>query len=334
MERETGSTVVRTRLGADGAEIAPTDVRVSERNSDTFAGPVLWIGDRYATAWQDRGNDDFEIYFGLFAPNGDKITPDTRLSFGADFSLYPDVAWTGQEHVVVWQDRRAGFFEIWGQRLDRDGQPIGGEVPIASAPPNEAEEPVLRATTLGTGMVFGLGTPADRRIAFTVLEPDLSRRFEPVLLTDGTSQARFQTLAANLDEYVVMWSDASAERTGIWGAVLDQQGALLVPPRRVIDPGPGNFARNPTVRALGDRVIVVYSDTRDADDFELWAKLLDARLEPLEEERRITFAPGASTNPGAAFGPDGNLGVLFRDDRLGEQHVWFTRLGCAVSQLP
>lgn len=333
-QSDQGKEVVRSRLAPDGAEIDPSDARVSEVNSDSFAGPILWIGDRYVTAWNDRRGGDFEIFVAQLAPNGDKITPDIRLSFASAFSLYPDVAWTGQELVVAWQDERAGFFEIWAQRLDRDGQLIGGEMPVASSALNPAELPVLAATTLGTGLVYGLGPPDDRRIAFTVLEPDLSRRFEPLLLTDGTTQARFQTVAANLDTYVVAWADESEERRGLWATVIDQQGAQLVPPRVIVDPGPGNHARYPTVRALGDRVLVVYSDDRDADGYELWAKLLDSGLEPLEDERRITDAPGESVYPRAAFGPDGNLGVLFRDDRVGEQHVWFTRLGCAVSQLP
>jgi hypothetical protein len=53
-------------------------------------------------------------------------------------------------------------------------------------------------------------------------------------------------------------------------------------------------------------------------------------LDPLSQERRITFAKRDSIYPMAEFGPDGNVGILFRDDRDGEQHVWFTRLGCIV----
>lgn len=327
-----GQQVVRSRLSPDGQELDPADTNVSEANSDSFSGPILWVGDRYGAAWNDRRNADYEVYFALFAPNGDKITPDTRLSNASGFSLYPDLAWTGQEFVVLWQDERSGIFELYAQRLDIEGQLVGGETLVATADFNQAEAPVLAATSLGIGVAYGLGTAEDRRIAFKVLERDLTPRFEPVLLTDGTTQARYQAIAANGSEYVIVWSDSSEGTQGIWGAIVDQDGAVRVAPRRMVDPGPGRHTRNPTVRALGDRVLVVYADDRDADAFELWAKLLDADLEPLEEERRITDAPADTVVPRTAFGPDGNLGVLFRDDRIGEQHVWFTRLGCAVAQ--
>ena len=48
-------------------------------------------------------------------------------------------------------------------------------------------------------------------------------------------------------------------------------------------------------------------------------------------ERRLTTAAFDSIYPIPAFGPKGDVGVLFRDDRLnGTQHVFFTRLGCVA----
>jgi hypothetical protein len=52
-------------------------------------------------------------------------------------------------------------------------------------------------------------------------------------------------------------------------------------------------------------------------------------LTPLEDETRITHAPLDSIFPTAVFGPKGDFGVLFRDDRLGGvQNVFFTSLTC------
>ena len=52
-------------------------------------------------------------------------------------------------------------------------------------------------------------------------------------------------------------------------------------------------------------------------------------LDPLGAEVRIPNAPRDSVFPGAAFGPGGDLGVLFRDDReSGKQNIYFSRLGC------
>src|SRR5690606_6760770 len=104
---------------------------------------------------------------------------------------------------------------------------------------------------------------------------------DALVLTDVTTQARFTTIAANREDYIVVWSDESPGRVGIWAAVLGAGAEVRVAPRRIVDPGVGQRARYPQIRALGDRLLLVYADTRQADDYELWAQLFDASLQPL-----------------------------------------------------
>jgi hypothetical protein len=52
------------------------------------------------------------------------------------------------------------------------------------------------------------------------------------------------------------------------------------------------------------------------------------RREPDRAERRLTDAIGDSIFPMLAFGPTGEAGVLFRDDRSNGVQVSFTTLEC------
>jgi hypothetical protein len=140
----------------------------------------------------------------------------------------------------------------------------------------------------------------------------------------------YPSIAWNQDRYIVVWFDKTANPKAIYGAVVDEKGTVLVPPKALTKPGQFR-SRYPTIKALGDRVLIVYSDDRDQNDgYELYTLMLDQKLDPISQERRITFAKRDSIYPIAEFGPDGNVGILFRDDRNGEQHTWFTRLGCIV----
>jgi hypothetical protein len=79
-------------------------------------------------------------------------------------------------------------------------------------------------------------------------------------------------------------------------------------------------------------VQLVFADDKDQNvGYELYAKQLSRDLVPLEAELRLTFAKGDSVGPLAAFGPSGDIGVLFDDYRDGYAHVYFARLGCATS---
>jgi hypothetical protein len=78
-------------------------------------------------------------------------------------------------------------------------------------------------------------------------------------------------------------------------------------------------------------VLLVWADDRDGNaGYELYAKVLDLRLDPLSPEQRITRAEGESLDPFLAFGPGGDVGVLFSDNRAGPPHTFFTRLRCVL----
>ena len=73
----------QTRLG----DVLP----VPEVNSDTFAGPIVGRNSIYATAWEDRRNQDYEIYFNRLNTRGEKLGPDLRITNAAGFSLRPSL---------------------------------------------------------------------------------------------------------------------------------------------------------------------------------------------------------------------------------------------------
>src|SRR5205085_5974616 len=106
----------------------------------------------------------------------------------------------------------------------------------------------------------------------------------------------------------------------IWGATFDETGKILTPLKQLTESP--RFSRYPSILPLGDRILLVFSDTKDgAGGYELYSKMLDKNLVPMGTERRITNATGDSIFPMAAFGPTGDVGVLFRDDRLGDLHA-------------
>src|SRR5262249_11919366 len=101
------------------------------------------------------------------------------------------------------------------------------------------------------------------------------------------------------------------------------------PPHPITHPGPFR-SRYPFLKALGDRLLLVYSDDRDQNQgYELYATTVKADLTPLGNQRRVTNAPRDSVFPLAAFGHKGDFGVLFRDDREGgQENIYFTTLTC------
>ncbi len=324
-----GFSMRLSMLAPTGDPLGP-ETPIVFQNGDNAGGPVVWIGDRYGVAWQDRRSGDYEVYFTLLDESGAKVLADRKLTDAPGFSINTTLTWTGTEFIAIWQDEREGIFDIYGQRVSIDGVPQGNNTKLTQAftAPNEGPQAAAGLTTVG--LTWSVGDPSQRFVDFQLFNQDLTPRGQPISLNDGTTQAVYPTITWNQDRYIVVWFDKTANPKAIYGSVVDEMGAVLVPPKALSTPGQFR-SRYPTVKALGDRVLIVYSDDRDQNDgYELYTLMLNQKLDPISQERRITFAKRDSIYPIAAFGPDGNVGILFRDDRTNEQHTWFTRLGCIV----
>lgn len=314
-------------LGTDGETIVPA-TPITDVNADTFTGPLVWTGEIFAAAWEDRRDGDFEIYFNRFDHDGHKLGPDVRVTNAPDFSLRPTMVWNGAEFVLAWSDQRngEGDYRIYGQRIDRQGKLIGDNVELTSQGYN-AEAPSLAEGQSTLGVSFNVEVDGQRRVAFRILSPDLSDGGEVVVLSgDGGVGA---STVYNGDRYVVVWSLRNVvPGDSIHGAAVAEDGTVLIAERPITTAAP--FARSESILPLGDRLLLVWAEDQTGN-YELYAKMLDANLDELSPATRITSGGYDVANPVAAFGPNGDVGILFEGLQSQYWQVYFTKLACAVN---
>ena len=296
----------------------------------------MWIGDRYGMTWQDRRTGNYEVFFNTLGADGAKKMADVELTFDPGFSVNPAIAWNGSEFIVAWQDDRNGPFDVYVQRVDARGTLLGGNLQLTQGDMTFGNEsPSIAPGLKGVGVAWSFGDALHHIIDFQVWSPDLSTPIIPSInVTDGTTAAEYPVVVWNKDRYVVAWYDKSASPQAIYAAAFLEDGTPLIPPRPITSPGAFR-SRYPFLNPLGDRILVVYADDRDQNTgYELYTRMIHADLSPLGGELRVTDAPRDSVFPIAAFGPKGDFGVLFRDDReAGAQNVYFTELTCFIPSL-
>jgi hypothetical protein len=327
------NAVLLVPLGRTGARMAaPTPL--SAIPADVTGGSLVWIGDRVGITWSDRreargGILNFEVYFNLLNPDRTKRMADLRLTRAAGFSLGATVAFTGAEFVVLWQDDGMNVFnidEIHGQRLDRDGALVGGSVKLVSEGPATQTAPAVAAGRRSLGVTWARRDATLHRAVFAPFDFQLRPLGSTMVLSDTSMSAVYPTLVYSAPEFIVVWYEDPPGKS-IFGTVRGELGQELVR-AKVLTSG-NRHARTPAVLPFGDRVLLVWADDRDGNlGYELYAKMLDKRLEPLGPEQRLTSAPGDSMDPVLAFGPGGDVGILFSDNRAAVPQTFFTRLGC------
>ncbi len=334
----SGFDVYVSMLDATGKTITPPGESLfTAVNADASGGPVVWIGDRFGVAWQDRRTGDYEVFFSILGEDGKKKFADIKLTEAPGFSVNTALAWNKNEFIVVWQDDRNNIFDLYAQRVSPDAVPIGGNIQLTTATETGLgnESPSIAVGAKGVGISWFVGDALNKLVQFQVFSPDLSSTLTPpIQLTDGSTKTRGPTVVWNQDRYVISWFDIDAASKAIYATAVDENGVIIVPTKAISNPGPFR-SRYPYLRPLGDRLLAVYSDDRDQNDgYELYSRMISSGLEPIGPEQRLTNAPKDSIYPIPAFGPEGNVGILFRDDRQLEQDVWFTRLGCVTSPNP
>ena len=179
------------------------------------------------------------------------------------------------------------------------------------------------------GVAYLYGGAYEHSIHFSRLQPDLQLAGTHVELTSGGKQGVFPWLMWNKTAFVAAWYDMDEEPHAIYGSVIDESSTVTTK-AKLLTSSP-KHTRYQSLLPLGDRVLMVYSDDRDNNTgYEIYARMFAANLEPLTAESRVTSAAGDSVYPIPAFGPAGDVGILFRDDRLPSgHHVFFSRLKCA-----
>lgn len=334
--REGGARNTFARIVPDVA-VAAESVPVTDVNSDTFAGPIVGRGQIFATAWEDRRDEDYEIYFNRLNTRGEKLGPDVRVSVADDFSLRPTLievpAARGQEYRLAWEDHRDRGGRIYGQRIDAQGELIDGNVALT---PRflDPTDPALALGPRRIGMIFNAEADGRRALAFRSFGLDFNDPGDLRALSATDPDAA--TITENDGNFIVAWHDVGA--TGapgqtLVGTVLDEQGRELIAPRAITEPAP--FVRSHSMVALGDRILLIWAEYRDGG-YDLQSAELSTDLELLGPARALTNFDTDAFGPRAAFGPRGEIGVMFTGVPSGEfsYQVYFTRLACDAASFP
>jgi len=337
-EVASNAAVYLASLGRTGTHQTPTKFTIGP--ADAFGGPLAWTGDRFGLAWSDRRDArstviNYEIYFNIVNPDGSKRNQDLRVTYVDGFSISPALAWTGNEFVVLWQDDglRSGINEIFGQRIDVNGVPLGGNVRLIDDGGRGQTSPAVAAGQRTIGAVWMRGDATLHELMFAAFDHQLQPLGAPQLITSRMASGVYPTIVYNQTEYIIAWYDPDSTLKTVYGAVRDELGGELVAAKPIAQTS--GHARYPALLPYGDRALLVWSDDRDNNlGYELYGKTLDNKLGTLTPEKRLTSAIGDSVDPTLSFGPRGEVGVLFGDNRTGTKQVYFTHLECVTGPQP
>ncbi len=127
------------RVTQSGTVLDPNGIVVSTATNDQRHPSIAFDGTNYLVVWEDNRSGLSDIYGARVTESGVVLDPNgIGISIVIEDQKNPDVAFDGTNYIVVWEDSRSGYNDIYGARVTQTGvvlDPFG--FPVATGTYNK-----------------------------------------------------------------------------------------------------------------------------------------------------------------------------------------------------
>ncbi len=229
------------------------------------------------------------------------------------------------EMIFGWSDTRTGDRDIYVQKIDTSGANLWGDTGIrATIADGRQEDPVLVSDGSGGLFLAWIDYRADEYgdVYAQHIDSDGNLSWDPagvpLAVNSGAQQSANMARGAAGVAYVI-WDDGSLSESGdIFGTVLTTAGPLAAGGTNGLPVvNASGTQTNHSIETSGSEVVVVWLDTRDTNDPDIYGQRLDVNFTGLWGENGILICGNASDQAYPKVAPaDGDrVAVSWLDNR-------------------
>jgi hypothetical protein len=186
---------------------------------DAYEPSIAVCGNSFVVTWYDhRNGNDYDIYAQRYGSTGSALGGNFLVNDdgGIDNQDYPCVAANDSGFVITWEDFRSGSsWEIYAQRYDASGLPLGGNFLVNDDATNSEQYfPSVAASDNGFVITWDDNRNADWHIyAQRYDQAGLALGGNFKVSDDWSDKASCPSVAANGSGFMIAWFD---NRRGHW----------------------------------------------------------------------------------------------------------------------
>jgi len=305
----------------DGPIRMPAVTHVAAAETWTYATSMAWSGSEWGLVWEDERYVFYDIRFARLDADGalvgsELVVTDTVTSTSDN----PALTWTGSEYVVVWEDNRVNYDDVFAARISDVGALVSTETQITGGT-DYCRGPDI----VWSGSELGLVYHDDQftgyyEIMFQRLDTDLSLIGSPVRVTDAPSyQSWDPAIAWSGSQYGLAWRDYRDGNRDVFFGVLDPDGSRVVADTKLSDPA--GWAYTPDIVWASSKWAVSWQDDRNSYQYEVYLAFLDTAGTKIGSDIRVTNDSGESELPQLAWSGS-EFAIHWADDRAYDWHSY------------
>ncbi|MDH4211367.1 MAG: T9SS type A sorting domain-containing protein [candidate division WOR-3 bacterium] len=257
------------RLTQSGGLVDPGGITLTTVAVQPMYPSVAFDGTNYFVVWQDRptGTSINNIYGARVTTTG--ILLDSSrivISEATGDQSAPSVVFDGTNYLVVWQDKRSGYYDIYGSRINQNGVVLDPNGFVISEATNDQISAGVSFDGANCFVVWedkrsGSSDIYGARVSLAGILIDSSG----IPISTAPNDQKYPTIAFDGFNYLVAWEDYRNDYHGdIYGARVNQNGVIIDPSGIAVSTA-ANDQRLPDISFDGTNYFVVWEDARSAD---------------------------------------------------------------------
>jgi hypothetical protein len=222
-----------TRVSQVGTVLDPTGIPISSATYGQLYPSVAFDGTNYLVVWSDyRSNNISDIYGARVTPTGTVLDPNgIQISTAANSQWSPSVASDGTNYLVVWEENRdSTSMDIYGARIDQNGNVLDPDIPISTGGADQ-RYPSVAFNGIDYLVVWQNYRSSNQWwdiYGARVNQQGIVLDSNGFAISTATRDQIFPAVGFDGLNYLVVWQDGRRTYyTDIYGARVNSQGSVL-----------------------------------------------------------------------------------------------------------
>jgi hypothetical protein len=302
-----------------GEFLLDTSVVCMPAPGDQDMPSIAYDGTNFFVVWHDERGGSYDIYGARVTADGVVIDPSgIAVSAAAGDQLYPTVAFDGTDFLVVWQDERSGWLDIYAARVTGEGEVLDPSGIAVSTAQYDQEFPAVESDGSGFLVVWQDSRGDEYYDIYGARVTAAGAVLDPagIAISRAVYDQMFPAVDFNGMDYFVVWEDERNGLGDIYGARVTRAGVVLDTAGIAVSVAPDDQG-GPGITSDGSNSFVVWHDARSSGYYDIYgARVTQAGVVLDPTGIAVSTAPDEQEWPAAAF--DGtNFNVAWQDWRGG-----------------
>ena len=253
----------------NGTSFGPP-INISNNTGSSEVPQIVASGNNVYVTWRDEIPDNTDILFAVSNNNGASFDTPINLSNNTGFSINPQIAASGNNVYVTWNDNTANTpdnNEIFFTASNNNGTSFGPPINISN---NAGSSEVPQIATSGNNVyvTWADDNPGNTDILFAVSNNNGTSFGPPINISNNIGLSVFQQLAVSGNNVYVTWIDNTPGNADILFAVSNNNGTSFGPPINISNNA--GISLFPQLAVSGNNVYVTWQDNTPTGNIDIF----------------------------------------------------------------